>query len=82
MRKRNIINKIYKILPVYEEQDIETYHKYLSRVIIELAGEEQVPVIVDTIVALRGLANENILVTHSDVRSIVMFYINRIDHEL
>ena len=38
--KQRIANKIFKVLPMYEE-DFGVYYKYLTRIIIELQGEEQ-----------------------------------------
>ena len=37
--KQRIANKIFKVLPMYEE-DFGVYYKYLTRIIIELQGED------------------------------------------
>lgn len=79
-RQQKIINKIFKILPAYEENK-EYYTKYLSRVIIELSGEDMTEILSDTIVALKGLANQGEEVSHKDVRRIVFRYIDKLNLE-
>ena len=77
-RQQKIINKIFKILPAYEENK-EYYTKYLSRVIIELSGETPTEILDDTIVALKVLASQGEFATHKDVRRIVFRYIDKLN---
>ena len=77
-RQQKIINKIFKILPAYEENK-EYYTKYLSRVIIELSGETPTEILDDTIVALKGVASQGEFATHKDVRRIVFRYIDKLN---
>lgn len=79
-KNKRIVNKVFKILPMYEE-DFDTYYKYLERIIIELQGEEQTDVLKDTVVALKGLFNVKTDVTHDVVHRIIMRYTSRLSEE-
>lgn len=79
-KNKRIVNKVFKILPMYEE-DFDTYYKYLERIIIELQGEEQTDVLKDTVVALKGLFNVKTDVTHDAVHRIIMRYTSRLSEE-
>ena len=50
---KRIANKIFKILPMYEE-NYDDYYKYLTRIIIELQGEEQTEPLTNAIIALKA----------------------------
>lgn len=76
-KNKRIANKIFKVLPMYEE-DFESYYKYIERIIIELQGEEQTEDLKEAIIALKGLFNVGSEVTHDAVRRIIMRYTNRI----
>lgn len=78
--KKRIANKIFKVLPMYEE-DFTTYYKYLERIIIELQGEEQTDVLKETVIALKGLFNVGDNVTHDAVRRIIMRYTSKLSEE-
>lgn len=79
-KKQKIINKIFKILPAYEE-GVEFYLKYLQRVIIELSGEDmkQFTMLDEIITGLNGLLAQKENITHAEVRRIVFKYISKID---
>lgn len=75
--QKRIANKIFKVLPMYEES-FDSYNKYLNRIIIELQGEEQTDILREAIIALKGLCNAGQDVEHDTVRRIVMRYTSRI----
>lgn len=75
--QKRIANKIFKVLPMYEES-FDSYNKYLNRIIIELQGEEQTDVLREAITALKGLRNAEQDVEHDTVRRIVMRYTSRV----
>lgn len=76
-KHKRIANKIFKVLPMYEE-NFETYYKYLTRIIIELQGEEQTDILKEAIVALKGLKAVGAEVEHSEVRRIMMRYTSKL----
>ena len=76
-KHNRIKNKIFKVLPMYEE-NFETYYKYLTRIIIELQGEEQTDTLKEAIVALKGLKAVGAEVEHSEVRRIIMRYTSKL----
>ena len=75
--QKRIANKIFKVLPMYEES-FAGYNKYLDRIIVELQGEEQTDILREAIIALKGLYNAGQDVTHDTVRRIIMRYTSRI----
>lgn len=75
--KQRIANKIFKVLPMYEE-DFEVYYKYLTRIIIELQGEEQTESLKDAIVALKGLKAVGEDIKHDEVRRIIMRHTSKL----
>lgn len=79
-KEQKIINKIFKILPAYEE-GMEFYLKYLQRAIIELSGEDKTKYnsLEEIITGLNGLLAQGNKVTHAEVRRIVFKYISKID---
>lgn len=77
---RKIANKIFKVLPMYEE-DFAVYYKYLTRIIIELQGEEQTELLRDTITALKGLKAVGTDIEHDEVRRIIMRYTSRLSNQ-
>ena len=77
---RKIANKIFKVLPMYEE-DFAVYYKYLTRIIIELQGEEQTELLKDTITALKGLKAVGTDIEHDEVRRIIMRYTSRLSNQ-
>lgn len=74
---KRIANKVFKVLPMYEE-NFETYYKYLTRIIIELQGEEQTELLKNVIVALKGLKAVGIDIEHDEVRRIIMRYTSKL----
>ena len=76
-KHKRIANKIFKVLPMYEE-NFETYYKYLTRIIIELQGEEQTDTLKEAIVARKGLKAVGAEVEHSEVRRIIMRYTSKL----
>mgnify|MGYP003299746264 FL=1 len=76
-KHKRIANKIFKVLPMYEE-NFETYYKYLTRIIIELQGEDQTDILKEAIVALKGLKAVGAEVEHSEVRRIIMRYTSKL----
>lgn len=76
--QKRIADKIFKVLPMYEE-NFANYIKYLDRIIIELQGEEQTDILGEAIIALKGLYNAGQDVSHDTVRRIVMRYTSRIN---
>lgn len=78
-REQRIINKIFKVLPIYEES-VSYYPNYLHRIIIELSGEAPSDVLDETIVALKGLEAQGANVTHSDVKGLIFYHIDRLKH--
>lgn len=75
--KQRIANKIFKVLPMYEE-NFEVYYKYLTRIIIELQGEEQTESLKDAIVALKGLKAVGENIEHDEVRRIIMRHTSKL----
>ena len=76
-KHKKIANKIFKVLPMYEE-DFDTYYKYLTRIIIELQGEEQTEVLKEAVIALKGLKAVGAEVEHSEVRRIIIRYTSKL----
>ena len=76
-KHKKIANKIFKVLPMYEE-DFDTYYKYLTRIIIELQGEEQTEVLKEAVIALKGLKAVGAEVEHIEVRRIIMRYTSKL----
>jgi hypothetical protein len=76
-KNKKIANKIFKILPMFEE-DFGVYYKYLTRIIIELQGEEQTELLNDAITALKGLKAVGTDIEHDEVRRIIMRYTSRL----
>lgn len=74
---KRIANKIFKVLPMYEE-NFATYYKYLERIIVELQGEEQTDDLRNAIVALKGLFAVGEDATHDIVRRIIMRYTSKL----
>lgn len=77
-RNKRIANKIFRVLPTYEESDFESYYKYLKRIIIELQGEERTRLLDEAIIALKGLEAVGADVEHDDVRRIIIKHTTRI----
>ena len=75
--KQRIANNIFKVLPMYEE-DFGVYYKYLTRIIIELQGEEQTESLKDAIVALKGLKAVGEDIEHDEVRRIIMRHTSKL----
>ena len=74
---KRIANKIFKVLPMYEE-NYDDYYKYLTRIIIELQGEEQTESLKDAIVALKGLKAVGEDIEHDEVRRIIMRHTSKL----
>lgn len=92
-RKKKITDKIYKTLPVYEDEAFEHYHSYLDRLIISLEGDKRyfikqendkaVEIIINAITELTGLyETKQELITHARVKKIVMRHVNCVSKEL
>ena len=79
-KHRRIANKIFKVLPMYEE-DFASYYKYLTRIIIELQGEEQTELLEDAITALKGLRAVGTDIQHDEVRRIIMRYTSKLSNQ-
>lgn len=77
---KKIANKIFKVLPMYEE-DFAVYYKYLTRIIIELQGEEQTELLKDAITALKGLKAVGTDIQHDEIRRIIMRYTSRLSNQ-
>lgn len=78
-RNKRIANKIFKILPMYEE-DFATYYKYLKRIIIELQGEEKTELLTEAIIALKGLEAVGTDIEHDEIRRIIMRYTSKLSN--
>lgn len=76
-RVQRIISKIFKVLPMYE-LGFDDYKKYLTRIIIELQGEDKIESLDEAIIALKGLEAVGENVTHDEVRRIIMRYTSRL----
>lgn len=76
-RNKKIANKIFKVLPMYEE-NFAIYYKYLTRIIVELQGEEQNDLLEEAITALKGLKAVGTEIQHDEVRRIIMRYTSRL----
>jgi hypothetical protein len=74
---KRIANKIFKVLPMYEES-FDIYYKYLTRIIVELQGEEQTELLRDAIVALKGLKAVGGDIEHDEVRRIIMRHTSKL----
>lgn len=74
---KRIANKIFKVLPMYEES-YDSYNKYLERIIIELQGEQQTKDLKEAIIALKGLFNAGTDVTQKAVRRIILRYTSKL----
>ena len=74
---KRIANKIFKILPMYEE-NYDDYYKYLTRIIIELQGEEQTEPLINAIIALKGLKAVGGKIEHDEVRRIIMRHTSKL----
>lgn len=82
--KDRIINSIFKILHIYEQDGYENYHGYLSTISMELGGKTDIvnqKVLEQTADGLRGLYRLKDSVDHDEVRKTVLRYANRIDRE-
>lgn len=79
-KHKRIANKIFKVLPMYEE-DFALYYKYLTRIIIELQGEEQTELLEDAITALKGLRAVGTEIQHDEVRRIIMRYTSKLSNQ-
>lgn len=79
-KHKRIANKIFKVLPMYEE-DFASYYKYLTRIIIELQGEEQTELLEDAITALKGLRAVGTDIQHDEVRRIIMRYTSKLSNQ-
>ena len=76
-RNKKIANKIFKVLPMYEE-NFAIYYKYLTRIIVELQGEEQNDLLEEAITELKGLKAVGTEIQHDEVRRIIMRYTSRL----
>ena len=76
-KNKKIANKIFKVLPMYEE-NFEVYYKYLTRIIIELQGEEQTESLSNAIIALKGLKAVGNKIEHDEVRRIIMRHTSKL----
>lgn len=76
-RNKKIANKVFKVLPMYEE-DFAVYYKYLTRIIVELQGEEQTDLLEEAITALKGLKAVGTDIQHDEVRRIIMRYTSKL----
>ena len=74
---KRIANKIFKILPMYEE-NYDDYYRDLTRVIIELQGEGQTESLANAIIALKGLKVVGEKIKHDEVRRIIMKYTSKL----
>lgn len=88
--KYKIINKIFKILYIFEENQ-KNYIKYLQRVTVELLGyveDDNLDILekealYETIVALKGLIKlDPEETTHTIVRKIVLHHVNKLQVKL
>lgn len=79
-KHKRIANKIFKVLPMYEE-DFALYYKYLTRIIIELQGEEQTELLEDAITALKGLRAVGTEIQHDEVRRIIMRHTSKLSNQ-
>ena len=77
---KKIANKIFKVLPMYEE-DFAVYYKYLTRIIIDLQGEEHTELLKDAITALKGLKAVGTDIQHDEIRRIIMRYTSRLSNQ-
>ncbi|MBR0471179.1 MAG: hypothetical protein IJI98_00590 [Methanosphaera sp.] len=75
--KQKIANKVFKVLPMYEE-GYDCYYKYLTRIIIELQGEDPTEPLTNAIIALKGLKAVGKDVEHDEVRRIIMRHTSKL----
>lgn len=76
-----LTGKVFKLLPLYEQDGYENYYKYLSRLIIELSGESQTDALEQTLVALKGLYRVGEDIDHTMLKRTVMRYTAKLSQD-
>ena len=76
---KRIANKVFKpnCHDKAKENIIKCY-KYLTRIIIELQGEEQTEPLINAIIALKGLKAVGDKIEHDEVRRIIMRHTSKL----
>ena len=60
------------------EESYDCYYKYLTRIIIELQGEDPTESLTNAIIALKGLKAVGEEVEHDEVRRIIMRHTSKL----
>lgn len=81
MNKKLMIDRLFKIIPLYETVDLNNFEKYLTRTIIDFSGYDS-ELMDEVVTSLKGLKKNIDELDHSTVKTVVFNLISIVKRNL